>query len=206
MEQENPHMNRTTRITALALAMAPALAFGQAATWNVDSSHTRAGFSVKHLVISDVKGEFAKTEGKAQIDESDLAKSSVEVTIDAASIDTRDAKRDAHLKSADFFDVAKFPTITFKSTKVVPGKDGAISITGDLTMHGVTKPVTLDGELSKTIVDPWGNTRRGVTLTGKLDRKAWGISWGKVTDVGAVVGDEVKLDIQAEIVKEQAKK
>jgi len=199
-------MNRIVRSAVVALALVPAMALAQVSTWAIDGSHTRTGFSVKHLVISDVKGEFAKTEGKAQIDETDLAKSAVEVTIDAASIDTRDAKRDAHLKSADFFDVAKFPTITFKSTKVVPGKDGAISVTGDLTMRGVTKPVTLEGELSKTIVDPWGNTRRGVTLTGKIDRKAWGVSWSKVTDVGAVVGDEVKLDIQAEIVKDQPKK
>ncbi len=198
-------MNRSVRSAAVALALVPALAFAQAATWNIDGSHTRTGFSVKHLVISDVKGEFGKTEGKVQLDEGDLSRSTVEVTIPADSIDTRDAKRDAHLKSADFFDVAKFPTITFKSTKVVAGKDGALSITGDLTMHGVTKPVTLDGEITKAITDPWGLTRRGVTLTGKIDRKAWGITWGKVTDVGAVVGDEVKLDIQAEIVKEKPK-
>jgi polyisoprenoid-binding protein YceI len=199
-------MIRTTRIAALALAIAPALAFGQAATWNIDSSHSRAGFSVKHLVISDVKGEFDKLSGKVQLDDADLSKSSVEVTIEAASISTRDEKRDAHLKSADFFDVAKFPTITFKSTKVEAGKDGALTVTGDLTMHGVTKPVTLEGALTKAITDPWGNARRGASFGGKLDRKAWGISWGKVTDVGAVVGDEVKLDIQAEIVKEQPKK
>ena len=199
-------MNRTTRITALALAIAPALAFGQAATWNIDGSHTRTGFSVKHLVISDVKGEFAKTEGKAQIDEADLSKSSIEVTIDAASVDTRDAKRDNHLRSADFFDVAKFPTITFKSTKVEAGKDGALTVTGDLNMHGVTKPVTLEGSITKAITDPWGLTRRGASFTGKLDRKAWGISWSKVADVGAVAGDEVKLDIQAELVKDQPKK
>jgi polyisoprenoid-binding protein YceI len=199
-------MNRIVRSAVVALALVPAMAFAQASAWSIDGSHTRTGFSVKHLVISDVKGEFAKTEGKAQIDDADLSKSSVEVTIDAGSIDTRDQKRDAHLKSADFFDVAKYPTLTFKSTKVVPGKDGAISITGDLTMRGVTKPVTLEGELSKAIVDPWGLTRRGVTLSGKIDRKAWGVSWSKVTDVGAVVGDEVKLDIQAEIVKDQPKK
>jgi|WetSurMetagenome_2_1015567.scaffolds.fasta_scaffold314966_2 polyisoprenoid-binding protein YceI len=199
-------MTRMTRIAALALAVAPALAFGQAATWNVDPAHTRVGFGVKHLVISDVKGEFSKVSGKAQIDESDLSKSSVAMTIEVASVDTRDEKRDAHLKSADFFDAAKFPTITFKSTKVVAGKDGALAVTGDLTMRGVTKPVTLEGTISKTIVDPWGLSRRGVSFTGKLDRKEWGVSWSKVTDVGAVAGDEVKLDIQAEITKEQPKK
>jgi len=199
-------MNRMTRIAALAVAIAPALAFGQTATWNVDPSHSRAGFSVKHLVISDVKGEFSKLSGKVQLDDADLSRSSVEVTIEAASVDTRDEKRDAHLKSADFFDAAKYPTIIFKSTKVVAGKDGALTITGDLTLRGVTKPVTLEGSITKAITDPWGLTRRGASFTGKLDRKEWGVSWSKVTDVGAVVGDEVKLDIQAEIVKDQPKK
>jgi len=199
-------MNRMTRIAALAVAIAPALAFGQTATWNVDPSHSRAGFSVKHLVISDVKGEFSKLSGKVQLDDADLSRSSVEVTIEAASVDTREEKRDAHLKSADFFDAAKYPTIIFKSTKVVAGKDGALTITGDLTLRGVTKPVTLEGSITKAITDPWGLTRRGASFTGKLDRKEWGVSWSKVTDVGAVVGDEVKLDIQAEIVKDQPKK
>ncbi len=199
-------MHRTIRLAAVTAALVPALALAQTSTWNVDAAHSRVGFSVKHLVISDVKGEFAKTSGKAQIDDADLAKSSVEMTIQVASVDTRDEKRDAHLKSADFFDAAKYPTITFKSTKVVPGKDGELTITGDLTMRGVTKPVTLEGTLSKAITDPWGLTRRGASFTGKIDRKEWGVSWSKVTDVGAVVGDEVKLDIQAEIVKEQPKK
>jgi polyisoprenoid-binding protein YceI len=199
-------MNRMTRIAALAVAIAPALAFGQAATWNIDSSHTRTGFSVKHLVISDVKGEFGKTSGKAQIDDADLSRSSVEVTIEVGSVDTRDEKRDNHLKSADFLDAAKVPTITFKSTKVTPGKDGAITVAGNLTMRGVTKPVTLEGSITKAITDPWGLSRRGASFTGKLDRKEWGVSWSKVTDVGAVVGDEVKLDIQAEVVKDVPKK
>ena len=189
-------MNRTTRITALALAMAPALAFGQAATWNVDGGHTRAGFSVKHLVISDVKGDFDKLSGKAQVDEADLSKSSIEVTIEAGSISTRDEKRDNHLRSPDFFDVAKFPTLTFKSTKVVAGKDGALTVTGDLTMRGVTKPVTLEGSITNSITDPQGNTRRGVSVAGKLNRRDFGVSYGPA----AIVGDEVKLDIQAELV------
>ena len=188
--------NRMTRITALALALAPALASAQATTWNVDGSHTRAGFSVKHLVISDVKGEFEKLSGKAQVDEADLSKSSIEVTIEAASIGTRDEKRDNHLKSPDFFDVAKFPTLTFKSTKIVAGKDGAITVTGDLTMRGVTKPVTLEGAITNAITDPQGNSRRGVSVTGKLNRKDFGVSYGPA----AIVGDEVKLDIQAELV------
>jgi polyisoprenoid-binding protein YceI len=206
LEKEKHPMNRLSRIAAAVAVLAPALALGQTTAWTIDASHSRVGFSVKHLVISDVKGEFSKLSGTAQIDDADLSKSSVEATIDAGSVDTRDAKRDGHLKSPDFFDVAKYPTITFKSTKVVAGKDGALQVTGDLTMRGVTKSVTLDGEISKAITDPWGLTRRGVSLTGKIDRKAWGVSWSKTTDVGAVVGDEVKLDIQAEVVKDQPKK
>jgi len=199
-------MNRILRTAALAVALVPALALGQANTWNIDSSHSRTGFSVRHLVITDVRGEFAKTAGKAQIDDADLSKSSVEVTIEVGSVDTRDEKRDNHLKSADFFDAAKFPTITFKSTKVTPGKDGALTVVGNLTMRGVTKPVTLEGSITKAITDPWGLTRRGVAFSGKLDRKEWGVSWSKVTDVGAVASDEVKLDIQAEVVKDVPKK
>jgi polyisoprenoid-binding protein YceI len=199
-------MNRILRTAALAIALVPSLALGQATTWNVDSSHTRAGFSVKHLVISDVKGEFGKTAGKVQIDDADLSRSSVEVTIEVGSVDTRDQMRDNHIKSADFFDAARFPAITFKSTKVTPGKDGALTVTGDLTMRGVTKPVTLEGSITKAITDPGGFTRRGASFAGKLDRKEWGVSWSKVTDVGAVVGDEVKLDIQAEVVKDASKK
>jgi polyisoprenoid-binding protein YceI len=199
-------MNRTTRIAAVAVLFVPALALAQTATWNVDGSHTRTGFSVRHLVISDVKGEFSKTSGKAQIDDADLAKSSVEVTIEAASVDTRDEKRDTHVRSADFLDVAKFPTITFKSTKVTAGKDGQLTVVGDLTLRGVTKPVTLEGSLTKAITDPWGNTRRGASFTGKINRKDWGVSWSKITDVGAVASDEVKLDLQAELVKDQPKK
>ena len=199
-------MNRILRTAALAVALVPALALGQATTWNLDSSHTRTGFSVKHLVISDVKGEFGKTSGKAQIDDADLSKSSVELTIEVGSVDTRDPKRDNHLKSADFLDAATFPTITFKSTKVVAGKDGARTVTGDLTMRGVTKPVTLEGSITKAITDPGGFTRRGASFAGKLDRKEWGVSWSKVIDVGAVVGDEVKLDIQSELVKDAPKK
>jgi polyisoprenoid-binding protein YceI len=193
-------MNRIVRSVVVALALVPAMALAQATTWNVDGSHTRTGFSVKHLVISDVKGDFDKLSGKAQVDDADLSKSSVEVAIEAASISTRDEKRDNHLKSADFFDVAKFPTLTFKSTKIVAGKDGALTVTGDLTMRGVTKPVTLEGSITGTITDPQGNTRRGVSATGKLNRRDFGVSYGPA----AIVGDEVKLDIQAELVLPKA--
>ena len=192
-------MNRMTRIAALAVAIAPALAFGQTATWNVDPSHSRAGFSVKHLVISDVKGEFSKLSGKVQLDDADLSRSSVEVTIEAASVDTRDEKRDAHLKSADFFDAAKYPTIIFKSTKVVAGKDGALTITGDLTLRGVTKPVTLTVSYLGEGKDPWGNEKLGFEVAGLLNRKDFNINWNKTLDAGGLlVGDEVKVQIAVE--------
>jgi len=177
-----------------------------ASTWDFDAAHTSANFVVKHLMISNVNGKLGTVSGAVELDEKDLTKSTVAVSVDVAGLETQNQKRNDHLRSKDFFDVEKFPTITFKSTKVEAGKDGALTVTGDLTMHGVTKPVTLEGALTKAITDPWGNSRRGASFSGKLDRKAWGISWGKVTDVGAVVGDEVKLDIQAEIVKEQPKK
>ena len=190
-------VSRIARLAVLSLVAAPVLALAQAATWNIDGSHSRTGFSVKHLVISDVKGDFSKTSGTVQLDEADLSKSSVTATIEAGSVDTRDEKRDGHLKSPDFFDVAKYPTITFKSTKVTGGKDGAITVTGDLTLHGVTKPVTLEGSLTEAIKDMQGNARRGVSLSGKINRRDFGVSYGPA----AVIGDDVKLDIQAEIVK-----
>lgn len=187
------------KLAALAAAFAlaaPVLAFADA--YNVDGSHTRVGFSVRHLLISDVKGEFAKVSGKATIDDANLAKSSVEVAIEAGSIDTRDQKRDDHLRNADFLETAKHPTITFKSTKVEGGADGKVKITGDLTIKGVTKPVTLDGELTKEIKDPWGNQRRGFSATTKIDRRDFDV---KYDPSGAGVGHELKIDVQSELVK-----
>ncbi len=195
---------KNVRIAAALVLAVPALAFAQVSTWNIDSAHTRAGFSVKHLVISDVKGEFSKTTGKAQIDDKDLAKSTVEANIPVATVDTRDPKRDNHLKSADFFDAEKFPEITFKSTKIEPAADGKLKIAGNLTIRGTTKPVTLDGELTNTITDPWGNERRGFSATTKVNRRDFGVSWGGISNTAPVVGDEVKIDIQAELVKEKA--
>jgi len=196
---------RETMKSAIRIALAAALAVpaaGLADSWSIDGSHSRAGFSVRHLVISDVMGEFTKLSGKVSIDEKDLAKSSVEATIEAASIDTREPKRDNHLRSEDFFDVAKCPTITFKSTKVEPGADGKVKVAGNLTMRCTTKPVVLDGELTQPIKDQMGGTRRGFSATTKVNRKDFGVSWSKVADVGPVVGDEVRIDVQAEIVKD----
>jgi polyisoprenoid-binding protein YceI len=194
-------------ILRIALAVALAVpAVSLADTWNVDASHSRVGFSVRHLVISDVKGEFTKFSAKADIDEKDLAKSAVEATIEAGSVSTRDEKRDNHLKSPDFFDVARCPTLAFKSTKVEPGADGKLKISGNLTIRCTTKPVVLDGELTKEIKDPWGNVKRGFSGTTQVNRRDFGVSWTGPSDAGVIVGDTVKIDIQAELTKEQPKK
>jgi polyisoprenoid-binding protein YceI len=184
-------------VAALAAALAlPALA---ADTFKIDGSHTQAGFAVKHLLISTVRGEFGKTEGVVVLDEANPAKSSVEATIDAASIDTRDAKRDEHLRGADFFEVAKFPKLTFKSTKVEKAGEG-LKVTGDLTIRGVTKSVVLDvAGPSAEIKDPWGNAKRGVSATTRINRKDFGVSYGP----NAIVSDEVVITIDAEMTKDQ---
>ena len=190
-------MNRIVRSIVFAVVALPAFALA-AEIWNIDTAHTQAGFSVKHFTISSVRGDFDKTSGKVVLDEADVTKSSVEATIEVASISTRDEKRDGHLKSPDFFDAAKFPTITFKSTKVEKAGEG-LKVTGDLTMHGVTKPVVLDvTSLTKEMKDPYGNTRRAVSATAKLNRKDFGVSYGP----DAVVSDNVGLTIEAELIKE----
>ena len=192
----------TAAAAALALSLAPAAARAEAIAYAIDTGHSQTSFSVKHLVISTVRGEFGKTEGTVVIDDADVSKSKVEATIDVASVNTREEKRDAHLKSPDFFDVARFPTLTFKSTKVEKGAEGHLKVTGDLTLKGVTRPVVLDVTgPTKEIKDPWGNLKRGVAVTGTINRKDFGIAWGTVIEAGPVVGDEVKIEIDAELTK-----
>jgi polyisoprenoid-binding protein YceI len=173
----------------------------QAGTWDIDPAHSTVEFSVRHMMVTTVKGQFQKVKGTVQLDEKDPGKSSVEAEIEATSIDTREPKRDGHLKSAEFFDVARFPVLTFKSTKVEKAGKGKLKVTGDLTMHGVTKPVVLTVEgPSAAMKDPFGRTVRGLTATGRIDRKDWGMTWNKALDTGGVlVSDEVKLDINAEL-------
>jgi polyisoprenoid-binding protein YceI len=192
-------------VAALALAALPALA--QTSTWKLDSSHAHASFTVRHLVITNVRGEFAKTEGTLTLDEGDVTRSKVEATIDVASLNTREQKRDDHLKSPDFFDVAKFPKMTFRSTKVEKAGDGRLKVTGDLTLKGVTKSVVLDvtGPTNE-IKDPWGNARRGIEATTSINRQDFGVSWSKVIEAGPVVGDQVKIEIDGEFIKDQPKK
>ena len=186
------------------LVLSPALAL--ASTWDIDPAHSTVEFSVRHMMVTTVKGQFQKVKGTVELDEKDPTKSTVEVSIETASIDTREAKRDAHLKSPDFFDAAKFPALTFKSTKIEKAGKGKFKVTGDLAMHGVTKSVVLAVEgPSASIKDPFGRTVRGVMATGKLDRKDWGMIWNKALDSGGmVVSDEVKLDINAELAERAA--
>ncbi|MGB8930163.1 MAG: YceI family protein [Anaeromyxobacteraceae bacterium] len=193
------------QLIAALLSIAPVLAFGETATWNVDASHSTVGFSVRHLVISNVKGEFTKYAGKVLLDEKDVARSSVEASIDVGSIDTRSADRDGHLKSPDFFDVAKFPAITFKSTKVAKAGKDRLRVTGDLTLHGVTKAVTLDVRASPEVKGLYGEARRAYSATVKLDRKDYGLVWNKVVEAGPAVGDEVTITLDLEAVKDAPK-
>lgn len=182
-----------------ALLALPGQAFASA--WDIDTAHSAAQFSVRHLAVSNVRGEFGKITGSVQLDDKDITKSTVEATIDVTSINTREEKRDQHLKGADFFDVAKFPTITFKSKKVAKDGTDRLKVTGDLTIHGVTKEVMLqvDGP-AKAIKDPWGNTKTGVTATTKINRKDFGLTWNKALETGGlVVGDEVAITLDVEL-------
>ncbi|HYG66999.1 MAG TPA: YceI family protein [Anaeromyxobacteraceae bacterium] len=183
-------------LTAVTLAL-PALAFAEATTWKIDPAHTQTAFVVRHLGVSNVRGEFRTTNGTVVIDEQRPEKSRVEAVIDAKSIHTREEKRDAHLRSPDFFDAEKFPAITFKSTKVEKAGD-AWKITGDLTLHGVTKPVTLEATVTKPIQGMRGPTR-GVSATTKIRRGDFGLSWNKMVEAVPVVGDEVTIQIDAEL-------
>ncbi len=170
-----------------------------AATYKIDGSHSSANFSIKHMMIAKVHGGFEKLSGTLQLDSSDITKSSIQASIEAASINTREAQRDAHLKSADFFDVEKYPTLDFKSTKVE--KDGEeLKVTGQLTIHGVSKEVVfqVDGPTAE-VKDPYGNIKIGISATAKIKRKDFGLGWNAALEAGGVlVGDEValSLDIQ----------
>jgi polyisoprenoid-binding protein YceI len=195
------------RILAMLLAFAPALGLAETTAWNMDPAHAHTSFSIRHLVISNVRGEFGKLSATAQFDDKDVTKSSVETTIDVASVDTRVQKRDDDLRSENFFDVAKYPTITFKSTKVEKAGKGKLKVTGDLTMHGVTKPVVLHVEgPTADIKDPYGNTRRGFSATTKLNRKDFGLTYSKAIEAGPVLGDEVKIEIEGEFIKQAGDK
>ena len=172
-------------------------------TWNIDPVHSVAEFKVKHMMISNVKGQFSGIKGSLSLDESDLTDSSVEATIEASSISTGDAQRDAHLKSADFFDAEKFPVLSFHSTQITRTGEGELSVTGDLTIHGVTRKVdfTVEGP-TPPAKDPWGNTRLGLSATTKINRKDFGLTWNAALETGGIlVGDEVTITLDVQFVK-----
>jgi polyisoprenoid-binding protein YceI len=171
--------------------------------WNIDPAHSVAEFKVKHMMIANVKGHFSKITGVLTRDESNVTNASVEVSIEAASLETRDAQRDAHLKSADFFDVDKHPFLSFKSNGIKQVQDGELSVGGDLTIHGVTRKVTFDVEgPTPPAKDPWGNTRIAVSGTTKINRKDFGLTWNAALETGGIlVGDEVTISLDVEFVK-----
>ena len=173
------------------------------AIYQIDSAHSSAQFTVRHLMISNVRGEFTKVSGSITYGPAGAADASIDATIDAASINTREAQRDAHLKSADFFDVAQFPALTFRS-KAIAAHDGEWDVTGDLTIHGVTREVVLrvEGPTPET-KDPWGNMRIGATATAKINRKDFGLTWNAALEAGGVmVGEEVKITIDLEAIRQ----
>jgi polyisoprenoid-binding protein YceI len=172
-------------------------------TWNIDPVHSVAEFKVKHMMISNVKGQFATVTGALTLNEAAHTNSRVEASIEAASIHTRDAQRDTHLKSEDFFHVEKFPTLSFKSTRITRTGNGELAVAGDLTIRGVTRNVvfTVEGP-TPPAKDPWGNTRLGLSATTKISRKDFGLTWNATLETGSIlVGDEVTITLDVQFVK-----
>ena len=172
--------------------------------WDIDVSHSAIQFHVRHMVISKVHGRFARWSGAIQLDTQDLTRSSVEVTVDAASIDTQVANRDTHLRSPDFLDVARYPQLTFRSRQIEKAGEG-YRVTGDLELHGVKREVVLEAEFAGTGKDPWGNERAGFAAKASLDRRDYGLVWNAALEAGGVlVGEKVEISIELEAVKKVA--
>jgi polyisoprenoid-binding protein YceI len=194
-------------VTAGLAAVLSLPASAATSTWQVDPAHSEALFSIRHLTISTVRGGFSKIKGTISFDEKDPSKSVVDIAIDMTTVDTREPKRDEDLRSDKFFDVAKYPTMTFKSTKVEQVSAGKLKVTGDLTLHGVTKEVVLDVDgPSAAIKDPWGNQRAAASATTKINRQDFGVKWNKTIDNGGVMlGDDVSITIDVEMFQPAAK-
>ncbi|HYL68458.1 MAG TPA: YceI family protein [Candidatus Limnocylindria bacterium] len=190
-------------LIAIIAALVGVPAFAQTGAWQIDPAHSNAQFLVRHMGISNVQGDFTKVSGSVQLDDSDITKSAVSATIDVNSVDTREPNRDKDLRGATFFDVTKFPTMAFQSKKFVRSAEGKLKMTGDLTIHGVTREVTFDVDgPTPTIQDPWGNARRGVSATTKINRKDFGLNFNAALGTGEmVVGDTVTITLDVEIVK-----
>ena len=194
-------MRRFLLSAVVSIALGPS--FASASTWQVDSAHTAVQFAVRHLMVSTVRGTLGKATGTVNLDEGDPTKSTVEASIDVNGIDTREPKRDQHLKSPDFFDVEKYPTVTFKSKKVTKVSDTKFKVAGDLTMHGVTRAVTLAVEgPTQEIKDIWGTMRIGATASTTVDRREFGLVYNRMLEAGgAVVGDSVTISIDLEMTR-----
>lgn len=174
-------------------------------TWKIDPSHSHVEFAVRHLMISTVKGRFGEIDGFVTMTEGDPATASVDATISVASIDTREPQRDAHLRSADFFDAEKFPTLTFKSRRVVRHANGGFALVGDLTIHGVTREIAFDVVSEGAGRDPWGNERAGFSAKATISRKDFGLMWNQLLETGGLaVSDEVKISIDTELIANAA--
>jgi polyisoprenoid-binding protein YceI len=172
-----------------------------ATAWKIDPTHSTVEFAVKHMMVTTVKGRFTDVSGTVEFDPHDPTGGRADVTIAAASVDTREAQRDAPLKSADFLDVERFPTLTFRSTKIA-GTATEFTLTGDLTIRGVTRPIALDVTFGGSGKDPWGGERAGHTATGKLNRKDFGLTWNAALETGGLlVGDEVKITLEMELIR-----
>jgi polyisoprenoid-binding protein YceI len=175
----------------------------QTTTWTIDPAHTHAGFAVRHLMISTVRGRFTEVTGTVVSDDPTTGKGTVDISINVGSVDTREPQRDAHLRSADFFHADNHPTITFHSTRTEPGSDGTFRLIGDLTIRGTTHEVAFDVTPQGLVKDPWGGQRAGFSATAKIKRSDYGLTWNILLETGGVtVGDDVKIEIEAELVKQ----
>jgi polyisoprenoid-binding protein YceI len=194
------------RILTSVFLMVALVAAAHAEPWLVDKTHSLVGFTVKHMMVSNVHGEFGSYEATVDFDPANPTALSLEATMDVNSVSTRDTSRDKHLRSADFFDVANHPTLTFKSKKVTKIADGHLQVSGDLTIRGVTKPITLDVMgLNKVWTDPWGAQRTGCTASAVINRKDFGLMWNKALEAGGVlVGDEVNINLEIELMQKKS--
>jgi polyisoprenoid-binding protein YceI len=178
-----------------------------ATNWDFDKSHSGIHFTVRHLMVSKVRGAFHDWSGTLALDDEDITRSKVAVTIQAASVDTKEAKRDEHLRSADFFEAEKYPTLEFRSTAVKQAGTDELEVTGDLTIHGITKSVVLHVEVGGQVKDPWGGTRAGFSAKTSISRKDYGLTWNGVLEAGGVVvGDKIEISLEIEAIKKAAAK
>jgi len=186
-------------VTAILLVV---ISNAQTTNWDIDASHSNVRFAVSHMVVSEVEGTFTKFEGKLSTSKADFSDAEVNFTIDVSSINTNDTDRDDHLKGEDFFNVEKNPTITFKSKKMEKVGENKYQLTGNFTMNGVTKEITMDAKYGGTINDPWGNTRAGFKITGSIDRTQWGLKYNSTMDTGGLMlGEEIEIVCKIELIK-----